>query len=571
MSNMNFNTANQTLRQLLGNGLAYIVPRFQRDYSWTESEWDDLWVDIMEMYSGDGEPAHYMGYFVLQSSDSRNFEIIDGQQRITTLSIIILSALKVLKDLVKQGVDSDSNMIRAKQLRDSFIGYLDPVSLVSKSKVTLNRNNDNFYQRYLVPLDEIPKRGLKTSEKLLGKSFSWFYEKTKHELVNEKSGKKIAEFVETIADRLFFTVITVSDELNAFKVFETLNARGVRLSSTDLLKNYLFSVIAKEGTHETEIAEVEKQWEVIADKLGSESFPTFLRYFWNSYNKLVRKADLFKAIRNTITNKKEAFDLIRDLSKYADIYAALNNPSDEFWKDNSNSSCIKYINELKMFNVKQPLSMLMAAYDRFDETSFEKLLRLCSIISFRYNVIGGLNPNDQEKVYNKAAVAISSNDASLIDIKSILTDKIYPDDDSFKSAFTAKELRTSNSRNNKIARYILFSIESHMSKSDYDAESERYTIEHILPDNPGEEWPDYDEQRDGPFIYRLGNFTLLDKTKNRDIGNADFKDKCNAYKDSEFVITKKISEDYLEWNAEKIIHRQTWMAKQALAIWRINT
>ncbi|HED05353.1 MAG TPA: DUF262 domain-containing protein, partial [Ignavibacteria bacterium] len=384
MSNMNFNTANQTLRQLLGNGLAYIVPLFQRDYSWTESEWDDLWVDIMEMYSGDGEPAHYMGYFVLQSSDSRNFEIIDGQQRITTLSIIILSALKVLNDLAKQGVDSDSNMIRAKQLRDSFIGYLDPVSLVSKSKVTLNRNNDNFYQRYLVPLDEIPKRGLKTSEKLLGKSFSWFYEKTKHELVNEKSGKKIAEFVETIADRLFFTVITVSDELNAFKVFETLNARGVRLSSTDLLKNYLFSVIAKEGTHETEIAEVEKQWEVIADKLGSESFPTFLRYFWNSYNKLVRKADLFKAIRNTITNKKEAFDLIRDLSKYADIYAALNNPSDEFWKDNSNSSCIKYINELKMFNVKQPLSMLMAAYDRFDETSFEKLLRLCSIISFRY-------------------------------------------------------------------------------------------------------------------------------------------------------------------------------------------
>ena len=230
MSNMNFNTANQTLRQLLGNGLAYIVPRFQRDYSWTYSEWDDLWVDIMEMYSG-GEPAHYMGYLVLQSSDSKNFEIIDGQQRITTLSIIILSALKVLNDLVKQGVDSENNTKRAEQLRNSFIGYLDPVSLVTKSKVILNRNNDNFYRRYLVPLDEIPKRGLKTSEKLLGKSFAWFYEKTKHKLVNEKSGKKIAEFVETIADKLFFTVITVSDELNAFKVFETLNSRGVRLSS----------------------------------------------------------------------------------------------------------------------------------------------------------------------------------------------------------------------------------------------------------------------------------------------------------------------------------------------------
>jgi len=131
-------------------------------------------------------------------------------------------------------------------------------------------------------------------------------------------------------------------------------------------------------------------------------------------------------------------------------------------------------------------------------------------------------------------------------------------------------LRTSNSRNKKIARYILFSIERHISHSDYDVESEKYTIEHILPENPSEEWPDYDAQRDGPFICRLGNFTLLDKIKNRDIGNADFKDKCSVYKDSEFIITKKITEDYSEWNAEKIIHRQDWMAKQALAIWRIN-
>ncbi|MFM9067860.1 MAG: DUF262 domain-containing protein, partial [Planctomycetota bacterium] len=75
----NFNTENRTYRQLLGNGLTYRVPAFQRDYSWGEEEWEDLWADIHGTLIADGEPAHYMGYLVLKTSDSRIFEVIDGQ------------------------------------------------------------------------------------------------------------------------------------------------------------------------------------------------------------------------------------------------------------------------------------------------------------------------------------------------------------------------------------------------------------------------------------------------------------------------------------------------------------
>ena len=81
---MNFNTTNNTFRQLMGNGLSYCVPTFQRDYSWGADEWDDLWQDIVGLFGEDPEPAHYMGYLVLQSSDNRVFDIIDGQQRMTT-------------------------------------------------------------------------------------------------------------------------------------------------------------------------------------------------------------------------------------------------------------------------------------------------------------------------------------------------------------------------------------------------------------------------------------------------------------------------------------------------------
>src|SRR5205807_3043214 len=90
---INFSTSNQTFRQIFGNGLTYNIPRFQCDYSWDSDDWDDLWQDIRNIISPDCEPAHYMGYLVLQTKDNKNFEVIDGQQRLTTLSLLVLSVL----------------------------------------------------------------------------------------------------------------------------------------------------------------------------------------------------------------------------------------------------------------------------------------------------------------------------------------------------------------------------------------------------------------------------------------------------------------------------------------------
>lgn len=271
MSIINFNTANQTFRQIMGNGLLYRVPPFQRDYSWTEDEWEDLWQDMLGLLEKDGEPAHYMGYLVLQSSDNKHFDIIYGQQRLTTISILILASLSRLQTLVKNDIDAHRNQLRKDNLQNSYIGYVDPVTLVSRAKLELNRHNNSFYKTYLTPLANIPQRGLNASEHQLRKAFFWLESKLKHQC--HDSGEAIASFIDQIADKLFFTVITVTDELNAFKVFETLNSRGVRLSATDLLKNYLFSIIASGDTHETEVETLENLWERILGELGSESFP----------------------------------------------------------------------------------------------------------------------------------------------------------------------------------------------------------------------------------------------------------------------------------------------------------
>jgi uncharacterized protein with ParB-like and HNH nuclease domain len=404
MATMNFNTSNQTYRQLLGNGLLYTIPRFQRDYSWTDVEWDDLWMDIMNVLEGGSEESHYMGYLVLQSKDSKNFDVIDGQQRLTTLSIVILGVLSNLQKLIDEGIDADRNKQRQEQLRNSFIGFLDPVTLIPKSKLTLNRNNDYMFQNYLVTLQPAPKRNLKATEHLLRKAYDWFLNKILDSFGRDKDGTKLAQFVDRLADILFFTVITVSNELNAYKVFETLNARGVKLSSTDLLKNYLFSVVHKQSGDEHEMQELENRWERLVGKMGSESFPDFLRTHWNSRNKFVRHSELFKRIRDQIRDRQEVFKLLRNMESDADTFAALTNPEDSLWTTNQR----QYIMELKMFSVSQLFPLLLAGHRQFNESDFATLLKVCSVISFRYNVIGGLATNEQERVYNSVSEKLAN-------------------------------------------------------------------------------------------------------------------------------------------------------------------
>lgn len=568
---MNFNTTNSTFRQLFGNGLNYKVPAFQRDYSWTDDEWDDLWQDIEGLYEEDGEPAHYMGYLVLQSSDNKAFDIIDGQQRITTISVLILAALSFLDDLVQNNFDAEKNAQRKEQLRNSYIGYIDPVSLVARSKLTLNRHNNKFYQNFLVPLEPLPQRGLNHSEHQLRKAFLWFKDRIKSRFgLNEESGAGLTQFIDQLVDKLFFTVINVTDELNAFKVFETLNARGVRLSATDLLKNYLFSLISNADIHEVELKSLEDHWERIVGLLGNESFPEFLRIFWNSRNRLVRKSDLFKTIRRNVKNREEAFQLIRDLGLCASIYAALRDPHDSLWNEIES----KALSNIQMFNVRQPLAMLLTCHQAFFQESrevFTDILRSIAVVSFRYNVICSMQAHDQERVYNEIAWKLS--DGTYSSKKDVIDNlrSVYPDDNQFKAAFSDKELRTTNSRNKKVVRYILFEIEKQKSNTDFNFESAKYNIEHILPEKPDlDDWAHIDESHMESMTYRLGNMTLLDAVTNRKIGNQGYEVKRNAYQESVFEITKSIAEHHDGWSVDAISLRQKQMAKIAASVWKIQ-
>lgn len=551
------NTSNDTFGRLMGNGLHYEVPKYQRDYSWDKEQWSDLWYDLMQMI--DEKDSHYMGYLVLQTSDDKNYQIIDGQQRLTTICVLILAVVDSLLNLPGTDKEKEDNKKRAENIRSTYIGNMDMLTLTSVNKLVLNRNNDHFYRTYLSTLQEMPKRGLKASERLLKSSFETFKSYLE---IKYRSAKELVVFIENLVNNIFFTVITVTDELNAFKVFETLNARGVQLSSSDLLKNYIFSVANTNDLHQTKLDELENIWAEIADILKDSQISDYLRFYWNSTHKTIRKNQLYKTIRNEIKTPEEAFSLLRDMRKKADIYIALRSPDDELWRAQPEVST--NLGLLKLFNVIQPIPLLMSAYSNLSERDFSSLLTKIVIISFRYNVICGKNPNELENVYNKVALDINKTKSyKTEDLKA----GIYVTDAEFEQTFAYKEFVYS-SRNNQIAKYILGKIEKFESGASIDISSS--TLEHILPDNPNEEW-NWDDVKIQQFHYRLGNMTLLEAGKNRDLGNVSFSEKKAVYKKSTVPMTVEIgNSDLEEWTENCIDTRQKKMANEAKGIWKIQ-
>lgn len=444
MSLTDFKTENNTYRKLISSGLSYRIPHFHPDYSWTEHEWGDLWTDIMGVVRADGEPAHYMGYLVLQSKDNRTFDVIEGQQRLTTLTLIILAALQNLTRLIAEDNNPEKNQQRIDQIRQTYIAYLDPVTLMTRTRLTLNRNNDVYFQSYLIALKHLSQSGCRESERNLCKALEWFATKLGEYAINVggDAGVTLASLVESISDKLFFNVISVNEELNAYKVFETLNARGISPSSSDLLKNHLFSVLFGDKDHLHEMKVLEDRWEAMVASLGEENFSEFLLVYWISRHTFIRQSELFRTIRSCVTSREDVFKLLQGMEEDINSYLAITQVESSQW-----SVDIKeHILDLHLLRARQPFPLLVAAHRMLSANDFERVLRNCIAISFRYIVIGSKLTNKQESIYYSIAQKISRGDISTATAVLEAMQFIYPSDVEFRSAFSDKKISATTSR-----------------------------------------------------------------------------------------------------------------------------
>jgi len=551
--------ANQSLSELLGNAAKYTVPHFQRDYSWEQEQWEDLWADIENL---EQEGFHYMGYIVLQRKSQNDFEVIDGQQRLVTLSLLILAAMQHIQQLAEKGEDAENNENRLEEITRRYIGPKDIVSLRVSGRLTLNRNNGRFYKDICSNLRVPQSRGITVTNRLLSRVFEFFCGKNMG-----SSGEEIATFINKFSSRLIFTKIVVQDSLNAYKVFETLNARGVQLSTPDLLKNYIFSVVAQNDDvpHET-LDDLDETWSTILTQLGENNFTDFVRYHHNSRRSFSTKRDLFKSVSQLYTTRKQAHDYLRSLSDAAPLYGFLSDPYDPWWGQHENGKyreATHFLEGLKLFGIRQPYMVLMTAFEKFTPPEFIKTLEYLYCLSIRYNVICGGSANEQEKRYNNIAMKISSGEfkrASKIK-NSPDYSYLYPSDDAFQNAFTYYKMPSR--RSSKKIRFLLAEIESKLGHKVRYSDTK---LEHICPYNPDPQW--YQDFGEGAndIVDRLGNMLLVEKD---DLGRVDFTTKKSYYLQTPFKLPKKIAE-YDCWDLSTLNNYQSWLAVQAVRTWRVN-
>ena len=558
VSSLLLNTATPTFGELFTNGRTFAVPRFQRNYKWDEDQWEELWQDLVTAAANDKD--HYMGAIVLKTHESRkHFEVIDGQQRLVTLTLFVLAAVKCFELWAAAGHEATENKQRAELYRDRFLRAKDAASLAETSRIELNRNDGAFFRSTLLQLREpvAPSR-LRESEKLMWRAFSYFLKQLQAKFSINFDAAGLSRLLDAAADRLLFIQILVSDELDAYTVFETLNARGTQLTVTDLLKNYVFS---RFGQDENAIDVAEDQWNRITANREKE-FPKLLRHYWNSHHGVTRPPRLFKEIRESIKRHQDATALLDELEASSLLYSALRNPADELWLELPQAR--PFVAEIDLFKVTQCYPLLFAAWQHM-RADFVAVLRICSVISFRYITIGKLNTQPMEREYVEAALKVRQGVLRTPAHIFANLKQIYVADEQFEADFSLATIPTSNNRN--LVRYVLFSLENQLSGNRRSFEEDGGTIEHILPESPDELWlalfpePALD-------VYRLGNYTLLEPSANRKIERKQIDDKKVAYLNSSYKLSNGFG--WNEWTRSNLNARQKWMAKTATSVWRLN-
>ncbi len=544
------NAETDTFGGIIKGDNKFKVPLYQRDYSWNKTHWSDLWLDIETNRKSDSK--HYMGSVVLVSKQKKEYDIIDGQQRLTTLTILVLAVVDTLNDLVKREIDVENNEKRIDLLITDFIGKKSLSSLNYENKIELNESNNPFFSTYLTNFRKpVNIKSTVKSNKLLFDCFNYYKELIKDEVFIDEDVSSLISFVEYVSDSLLFIQITATDDLSAYLIFETLNDRGLDLSVTDLLKNYLFSIV-----DETDKSHVKNIWDVTINHVSYSGFPKFLRHYWMMQNGLIQEKELFKTVKRHINTPNTAFELLNSMSEVSEVYAALSDSTHQLWEGEVKVK--RHIRELSLFNVTQCYPLLINAYLYLEHDDWIATLRICSVISFRYMVVSGLNPNALESKYNEACKAINAGTAKTAKDIFIILQPLYVSDEDFEHNFESKSIRTKRSA--KLARYIVYSIENHLSEHSFDFEYDNGSLEHILPENPPSEWNEnFPKDIEESFIYRLGNFTLLEPDKNRVIGNKNFEHKSEVYKTSRYELTKKFG--YKKWDQDNLKIRQRYLAK----------
>lgn len=556
--------ANETKAEdfLSSNRTQFVIPVYQRNYDWTTGECKQLLDDILEVGTSNKMSAHFIGSIVYVHDDVytasriKELTVIDGQQRLTTLTIIYLVIHQLAKITKNESLESE---ISETYLINKFAPEEE------KLKLRPTDNNDRAL-KYLLRSDENEEYA--TFSKLID-NFNYFKGRiTENNYKTVLKGLSKLMFVEVSLDR---------EKDDPQRIFESLNSTGLELAQADLIRNYILMGLSRKDQNKI----YQNYWEIIEklakdETLNISRVSDFIRDYLTLENKNIPnkgKVYLEFKVKYPTSSLEELEANLAGIKSLAKHYNKLINPKNE--PDKEIRLQLEYINRLEI-NVAYPF--LMKVYDDYansdiDKTTFINILDLVQTFTWRRFILG-LPTNALNKIFMSLYDKVELTNY-LYSIQKSLLQKTgiqrFPKDAEVIDALRMKDVYNIKSKNRT---YLLERLENFENREVVVIDGNTdITVEHIFPQNPDPKWKleldidEYNYIKDN-YANTIGNLTL--SGNNGKLGNKSFIDKRDlldaGYKESRLWLNRYLT-TLDKWNKEEIEKRFSIIAERFLRIW----
>lgn len=543
-----FKPETKTVQQIFGDTDSfYHMPIYQRPYSWDKERVEQLWYDLVNAYKNNKEnkdldPNYFLGSIVvIKNKDS--YEVVDGQQRLTTLTILFCT----LRDLQINLSNENSSTIS-----DSILHWKNKKQ---RLKLTTHLNNQAIFEESVVKSVNFKANPKKYENRFLQNAFYF------KELIGKAKNPNSDEYIDSFDDFIDYVLnktkiirIVCFSEAFAIKLFSILNDRGMDLTASDIIKAHLLQNLEDESRRNSFI-EVWKRIETICS-LSNESitnvFNLYLYYLKGENPRKSLQDELKEQIKG-----RDSQSVIIDVEKFAKNLLEMNSSN----KD-------KDISMLKYLPHSLYWKSILATAKQVDYPQYQELKSLITKYYYQSWIANGTSSRIKQTSFNIIKNVKSHSDIS--EIKKEIVENIGKYDNYLQS------LSTENAYYLKWHKPLLLAIEYHQQdERDFIAITNNLHTEHILPTEWNSDklnWKDnFTEETVAPLLNSLGNLTLLSGTKNIQASNNNFEDKIATYQGkgfdgvTSFEITKKILNGQT-WTADSIKERYEWLFNETRRI-----
>lgn len=563
---MKIQCIDRNIEQVLNSGV-YVIPRFQRAFSWDKYNVEELWNDSVKNPINE----YFVGSFVTYEMGRGTYGVVDGQQRLTTITI----ALCIIRNKYQEyGFDSAAKGIHQLIQRSN---------IENKSLYVLHTETSYPYFQLKIQSfhkdDEIVVLG--DEEKSIKSAYEVILNKVDESLValdyinadDAKKKKIIKKELDRIRDRflkLNVISITLQNQDDAYAIFETMNTRGKDLTSADLIKNHILRLMpARAGGL---VDRAKDHWREIQENLRANNdsvrLKTFLHHYWVSLYPFTTEKSLFKEFRSNV-NRVNVGDFLSSLRLNSKLYSGIESP-DGLKKWNPQTIDIRdsiySISNILNIQIANPLLLsTLRLYDDNSKIRSAQVREICSLIEnyhFIYTTISGLpSSGGVTQMYAVHARNLSNCrntgevGEEIVKFREKIKTKI-PNKIGFVSNF--KNLSFEDFRRKEVLKYVLWKINNHLNPA-VAFRKEEATFEHISS-----------QDKKLKNMHSIGNLLLVpDLFNSRDLSNKSFEEKKNALKEGGFKMDNIIL-GHSEWNEQAIEDRNNFLADLAYdVIWKI--